>query len=140
MSSRREASMGIAIVRPPGHHAESNTAGGFCIYNNAAVAANAAQSEYQQVQFWCMHALFVTVDIGAMCSAASRDCCLVTLLLLRQLTSFAVLCCHVQYCPVPAAYELCSGVCYNVSALSPSWYSLARLQKVHHGQQWLDSF
>ena len=46
--------MGIAIVRPPGHHAESNTAGGFCIYNNAAVAAKAAQAEYQQVQFWCM--------------------------------------------------------------------------------------
>lgn len=30
-------------MRPPGHHAESNTAQGFCIYNNAAVAARAAQ-------------------------------------------------------------------------------------------------
>ena len=29
----------FAVVRPPGHHAESNTAGGFCFFNNIAVAA-----------------------------------------------------------------------------------------------------
>jgi acetoin utilization deacetylase AcuC-like enzyme len=29
----------VAFVRPPGHHAERNRAMGFCIYNNAAVAA-----------------------------------------------------------------------------------------------------
>lgn len=29
----------FAIVRPPGHHAESGRAMGFCIYNNIAVAA-----------------------------------------------------------------------------------------------------
>jgi len=37
------AKAGIAVVRPPGHHAESNTAMGFCFYNNAGVAARAAQ-------------------------------------------------------------------------------------------------
>ncbi|MBN1550445.1 histone deacetylase family protein, partial [bacterium] len=29
-----------ALVRPPGHHAERNVYGGFCYFNNAAVAAN----------------------------------------------------------------------------------------------------
>jgi len=30
---------GIAIVRPPGHHAEPGSGTGFCLYNNVAVAA-----------------------------------------------------------------------------------------------------
>ena len=37
-----EASKGVAIVRPPGHHAEADDACGFCIFNNAAVAAKYA--------------------------------------------------------------------------------------------------
>jgi acetoin utilization deacetylase AcuC-like enzyme len=35
-----EAKRSFAIVRPPGHHAESNSAGGFCYFNNIAIAAN----------------------------------------------------------------------------------------------------
>jgi hypothetical protein len=38
-----KARAAAAIVRPPGHHAESNNAMGFCFFNNAAVAARAAQ-------------------------------------------------------------------------------------------------
>lgn len=34
-----ECQSGVAIVRPPGHHAEKDIACGFCIFNNIAVAA-----------------------------------------------------------------------------------------------------
>jgi len=44
MVVRGEVAHGAAIVRPPGHHAESNVAMGFCFFNNAAVAARAAQA------------------------------------------------------------------------------------------------
>ncbi|KAF9906727.1 Histone deacetylase hda1 [Linnemannia zychae] len=37
---------GVAIVRPPGHHAEPDEAGGFCLYNNVAVAARFLQKEH----------------------------------------------------------------------------------------------
>jgi acetoin utilization deacetylase AcuC-like enzyme len=33
----------FALVRPPGHHAEANRAMGFCLLNNAAIAAEAAR-------------------------------------------------------------------------------------------------
>ncbi|KAK9862922.1 hypothetical protein WJX84_011523 [Apatococcus fuscideae] len=42
--ARGEAANGAAVVRPPGHHAESGTAMGFCFFNNAGIAAKAAQA------------------------------------------------------------------------------------------------
>jgi acetoin utilization deacetylase AcuC-like enzyme len=36
---------GLAVVRPPGHHATHNRAMGFCLLNNVAVAAAAARAE-----------------------------------------------------------------------------------------------
>ena len=36
-------SCGFAIIRPPGHHAESSMANGFCLLNNIAIAANYAR-------------------------------------------------------------------------------------------------
>ncbi len=37
------ARRGVALLRPPGHHAEPDRAMGFCLLNNVAVAARAAQ-------------------------------------------------------------------------------------------------
>jgi acetoin utilization deacetylase AcuC-like enzyme len=40
------ADNGLAIVRPPGHHAEREHVGGFCLFNNIAVAARQAQAAH----------------------------------------------------------------------------------------------
>ncbi|KAF9142091.1 Histone deacetylase hda1 [Mortierella sp. GBA39] len=37
---------GVAIIRPPGHHAEPDEAGGFCLFNNVAIAARFLQKEH----------------------------------------------------------------------------------------------
>ncbi len=42
---RDDARRGIALLRPPGHHAEPARAMGFCLVNNIAVAAAAALAE-----------------------------------------------------------------------------------------------
>ncbi len=43
--ARGDARAGFAAVRPPGHHAEADRAMGFCLFNNAAIAARAVQRE-----------------------------------------------------------------------------------------------
>ena len=43
---KREVSSAVALVRPPGHHATSNRAMGFCIFNNVAVAAKFALANF----------------------------------------------------------------------------------------------
>lgn len=43
---KKEADVSFALVRPPGHHAESGHAMGFCLFNNAAIAAKYVQKEH----------------------------------------------------------------------------------------------
>ncbi len=38
-----QAQNGFALIRPPGHHAETDRVSGFCIFNNVAAAARHAQ-------------------------------------------------------------------------------------------------
>jgi acetoin utilization deacetylase AcuC-like enzyme len=42
---RGEVARGLAAVRPPGHHAESDRSMGFCLFNNVAIAVRAIQAE-----------------------------------------------------------------------------------------------
>ncbi len=41
-----QAKTGMALLRPPGHHAERDRSGGFCLFNNVAVAARQAQKAH----------------------------------------------------------------------------------------------
>jgi acetoin utilization deacetylase AcuC-like enzyme len=43
----REVDNAFALIRPPGHHAQPETAAGFCIFNNIAVAARHALSRHK---------------------------------------------------------------------------------------------
>lgn len=42
--AERKVKNAIAVIRPPGHHAEHDTAMGFCLFNNVSVAARVCQS------------------------------------------------------------------------------------------------
>jgi histone deacetylase 6 len=38
----------IAVIRPPGHHAEVSSTMGFCLFNNTCIASRVCQKEFQE--------------------------------------------------------------------------------------------
>lgn len=50
----------IAVIRPPGHHAEHDAAMGFCFFNNVPIAAKACQREFGDA---CRKILIVDWDV-----------------------------------------------------------------------------
>lgn len=50
----------IAIIRPPGHHAESSQPSGFCIFNNVPIAARVCQNAYPET---CRKVLILDWDV-----------------------------------------------------------------------------
>lgn len=63
--SVKEGSSWFAMVRPPGHHAGSSYHLGFCIFNNAAIAAGYALDRFDRVAIidWDVHHGNGTQDI-----------------------------------------------------------------------------
>ncbi|KAF1844706.1 uncharacterized protein K460DRAFT_284171 [Cucurbitaria berberidis CBS 394.84] len=50
----------IAIIRPPGHHAESTQPSGFCIFNNVPIATRVCQNAYPET---CRKVLILDWDV-----------------------------------------------------------------------------
>jgi histone deacetylase 6 len=50
----------IAVIRPPGHHAEHDRAGGFCFFNNVCVASRVCQKEFPDI---CRRVLILDWDV-----------------------------------------------------------------------------
>jgi histone deacetylase 6 len=51
---------GIAVIRPPGHHAERDEALGFCLFNNVPIATRVCQTDYPET---CRKVLILDWDV-----------------------------------------------------------------------------
>ncbi|KAL9033688.1 MAG: hypothetical protein Q9180_005813, partial [Flavoplaca navasiana] len=50
----------IAVIRPPGHHAECNRPMGFCLFDNVSIAAKVCQADYPET---CRKILILDWDV-----------------------------------------------------------------------------
>ncbi|KAL8922771.1 MAG: hypothetical protein Q9172_003448 [Xanthocarpia lactea] len=50
----------IAVIRPPGHHAECNRPMGFCLFDNVSIAAKVCQADYPEA---CRKVLILDWDV-----------------------------------------------------------------------------
>lgn len=57
----------IAVIRPPGHHAECSRPMGFCIFDNVSIAAKVCQADFPEI---CRKILIL--DWYVLCSICSR--------------------------------------------------------------------
>ena len=62
----------IAVIRPPGHHAEPDTPMGFCLFNNTCIASKVCQNLYPKS---CRKVLILDWDVhhGNGCQKAFYD-------------------------------------------------------------------
>jgi len=114
---------GAAIVRPPGHHAESGMAMGFCFYNNAAIAAKAARAAGAPrvlILDWVHTSAYLTTlscNLGSylrpsrgdnlLCAAGSFNTASSTCLFLKKLPSRLSDCVHgLTQCRLHSAFVL----------------------------------
>ena len=51
----KDISLFVCHLRPPGHHAEHDKCMGFCYFNNVAIAAKYAQSQYNVKKLVLLH-------------------------------------------------------------------------------------
>jgi hypothetical protein len=74
---RRHLRNGLAIVRPPGHHAEAVDAMGFCMFNNVAIAAQCARQQWGAQRYVgdCTHTLIVCTGAFSLSLCVSLSMC-----------------------------------------------------------------
>lgn len=58
--ARGDVKNAIAVIRPPGHHAEYDSAMGFCLFNNVPIAARVCQQEFPDT---CRKVLILDWDV-----------------------------------------------------------------------------
>jgi len=44
----RKVKNAIAVIRPPGHHAEVQSTMGFCLFNNVSIASRVCQRDFKE--------------------------------------------------------------------------------------------
>lgn len=73
LNSKDPTANGFAAIRPPGHHASSDKACGFCLFNNVAICAKKVwfisqilnSEKFQAIEFGRKRVLIVDFDVHA---------------------------------------------------------------------------